>query len=253
MKIRLIAAGLMAVLALVGILLVANYANTAEARALSGQEPREVLLVTAPIPEGTPSEELGEFLSRQVLPAVTVPENAVTALTEHQGTVAGVDLVPGEILLASRLVNPTVLEEPGTVPVPEGLREVTFTVGPDRVVGGQLKAGDRIGVVVTFEGDDDTPPRSELEFQDMLITSVQGAPVATADPAAPDPAAAEGAEGMTDAAPPVPEGSMLITVAVTAGDAEKVVYANELGSVWLTKENEDSNTDADGATLEDFR
>lgn len=257
MKIRLIAAGVMAVLALIGILLVTNYVSTAESRALAAQEPREAYLVTAPVPEGTPSDELGEFLSRQLLPAVTVPENAVTDLTEHQGTVAGVDLVPGEILLAPRLVDPIALEEPGTIPVPEGLREVTFTVGPDRVVGGQLEAGDRIGMVVTFKEEEDRSPRSALEFQDMLITAVQGAPVAAtdpaADPAAADPAAAEGAEGVTDAAPPVPEGSMLITVAVTAAAAEKVVYANEFGSVWLTKENKDSGTDADGATLEDFR
>lgn len=254
MKIRLIAAAVMTLLAVVGLVLVTNYASTAEARALSGQEPREVQLVTAPIPEGTPVEELGEFLSLQTLPAVTVPEDAVTNLDDFRGKVAGVDLKPGEQLLASRLVDPITLEEPGTVPVPKGLREVTFTLGPDRVVGGQLKAGDRVGMVVTFPGEEDVDPWSDLEFQDMLITSFQGAPVGPADPADPaGPAAAEGAESPASAAPPVPEGTMLVTVAVTAADAEKVVYANEFGSVWLTKENEDSDTAADGATMEDFR
>ena len=249
MKIRLIAATVMALLAAVGIVLVTNYVNTAEARALSGQEPREIYLVTAPIPEGTPVAEFGEFVALQAVPAVIVPENAVTDLGEHQGEVAGVTLQPGEQVLASRLVDPITLEEPGTVPVPEGMREVTFTLGPDRVVGGQLKAGDHVGMVVTFPGEEDRESRSDLEFQDMLITSVQGAPAAAADPAA-----AEGAEGTesASAAPPVPGGSTLVTVAVTAANAEKVVFANEFGSVWLTKENKDSDVTADGATRGDF-
>ena len=249
MKIRLIAAAVMALLAVAGIVLVINYVNTAEARALEGQKPKEVYLVTKQVPQGTPVEELGEYVDGQVVPAVTVPEDYVYDLSEHAGKVAAVTLQPGEQLLASRLVEPIALEEPGTVPVPKGLREVTFTAGPDRVVGGQLKAGDRIGMVVTFEGEGDDEARSDLEFQDMLITALQGA-----TPAAGDAAAAPEGEGESaNAAPPVPEGAMLVTVAVTAADAEKVVYANEFGSVWLTKETKDSDKAADGATRGDFR
>ncbi|MFI7482202.1 Flp pilus assembly protein CpaB [Kocuria sp. M1R5S2] len=251
MKIRLIAAGVMALLAVVGLVLVVNYVNTAEARALEGQKPKEVYLVTKQVPEGTPVEELDQYLDGQVVPAVTVPEDYVYDLGEHAGKVAAVTLQPGEQLLASRLVEPIALEEPGTVPVPKGMREVTFTAGPDRVVGGQLKAGDRIGMIVTFPGEEDDPARSELEFRDMLITALQGAAPAT-DAAAAE-GSAEGSEGAGAEAPPVPEGSLLITVAVTAADAEKVVYANEFGSVWLTKETKDSDGAADGATMEDFR
>lgn len=244
MKIRLIAAAVMAVLAVIGIVLVANYVNTAEVRALAGQEPREVYLVTQPILQGTPVEEFGESITRHTVPAATTPEGAVTDLGDFRGKVAGVDLQPGEQLLASRLVDPAAIEEPGTVPVPKGMREVTFTLGPDRVVGGQLRAGDRIGMIVTFtEGDDGG--RSTLEFPNMLVTAVQGAPAA--------PAAEEGAETAANPAPPVPAGSLLVTVAVTASDAEKVVYANEFGSVWLTKETRDSESSADGATRGDFR
>lgn len=237
----------MALLAVLGIVLVVNYVNTAEARALEGQEPKEVYLVTEEIPQGTPVEELDPYLDGQMVPAVTVPEDSVYDLSEHAGKVAAVDLQPGEQLLASRLVEPIALEEPGTVPVPKGLREVTFTAGPDRVVGGQLTAGDRIGMIVTFQGEDEGSRRSDLEFQDMLITALQGASAAT------DAAAEEGAEATGNQAPPVPEGSLLVTVAVTAADAEKVVYANEFGSVWLTKESRDSDAAADGATMGDFR
>lgn len=240
----------MAVLAAVGILLVANYVDTAEARALGDQEPREVYLVTAPIPEGTPIEELSDVIELHMLPAVTVPENAITDLTDYQGKVAGVDLQPGEQLLASRLVEPAALEDPGTVPVPKGMREVTFTLGPDRVVGGQLKAGDRVGMIVSREDeDDDSRQRSALEFPGLLITAVQGAPAAPSAEETAEP----GAQNSANAAPAVPEGSLLITVAVSAADAEKVVFANEFGSVWLSKETKDSESESDGATAEDFR
>jgi pilus assembly protein CpaB len=245
-KIRLIAAAAMVLLAVTGLVLVTNYVSTSEARAVAGQEPREIYLVTQQVPEGTPVEELDEFVQLHTLPAITVPEDAVTTLTEHEGKVAGTTLQPGEQLLSSRLVDPTTLEEPGTVPVPKGKREVTFTLGPDRVVGGQLKAGDTVGMIVTLKGEgEDAAARSDMEFKKMLITAVQGAPTATAAPA-------DGADA-ANAAPAVPAGAMLITVAVSASDAEKVVYANEFGSIWLTKENKDSDEFTDGATMEDFR
>ena len=256
MKIRLIAAGLMAVLAIVGIVLVTNYVNTAEARALAEQEPREVHLVTAPVPAGTPVDELPEFLGQQMLPTVTVPENAVTDLAEHQGTVVGVDLVPGEILLASRLVDPVALEEPGTIPVPEGMQEITLQLSPSQVVGGQLDAGDTVGIFVSFPEGDDGAPRTTLEFHNVLVTAVQGAPVAAApaDPADPADPAAEGVEGAEDpnAAPPVPEGTILLTLAVDAAQAEEIVFASQFGTVWLSNEPEDALENENGATMEDF-
>lgn len=244
MKIRLIAGAVMAVLAVIGIALVVNYAVTADSRALGNQQPREVYLVTAPIVEGTPVEEFGESVTLQTVPEVIVPDGAVIDLGEHGGQIAGVDLQPGEQLLASRLVDPQALEDPGTVPVPKGMQEITIQLEPARVVGGQVEAGDTVGVFVSFEGDE---ARTNQELHKVLVTSVQGAPAAAAAEGS-----AEETEPTGNAAPAVPEGSLLVTLAVKADVAEEIVYAQEFARTWLSLENEDAEENDDGATRGDF-
>lgn len=247
MKIRIIAGFVMAVLALAGLVLVTTYVGAADARALDDQEPREVYLVTAPIPEGTPVGEFGESVALHTVPAAVVPEGALSSLDGQSGKIAGVDLQPGEQLLSSRLVDPEALEAPGTVPVPDGLQEVTVQLEAPRVIGGQLAAGDRVGFFVSFEGDDARASRTAKDLDKVLVTSVQGAPSTAA------PAEGEGgAESTNSEAPAVPEGTMLVTFAVNADTAEKIVYASEFGRIWLSLEPEDAEENANGATREDF-
>ncbi|PWF87553.1 Flp pilus assembly protein CpaB [Kocuria rosea] len=244
MKIRIIAGAVMALLALAGLAIISTYVGTADARALDDQEPREVYLVTAPILEGTPVEEFGESVTLHTVPAAIVPEGAVTELGKHSGSVAGVDLQPGEQLLDSRLVDPQALEEPGTVPVPDGLQEVTIQLDAPRVVGGQLAAGDTVGFFVSFEGEEGRESKTAKDLHKVLVTSVQGAPSAAAP--------AEGAEMTGSETPAVPEGSMLVTFAVNADTAEKIVYASEFGRIWLSLEPEDAEENDNGATRSDF-
>ena len=247
MKIRILAGAVMALLAIAGLVIISTYVGTADARALGSQEPREVYLVTAPILEGTPVEEFGESVTLHTVPASIVPDGAVTELGTHTGSVAAVDLQPGEQLLGSRLVDPQALEEPGTVPVPDGLQEVTIQLDAPRVVGGQLAAGDRVGFFVSFEGDEARASRTAKDLDKVLVTSVQGAPSTAA------PAEGEGgAETTGSGAPAVPEGTRLVTFAVNADTAEKIVYASEFGRIWLSLEPEDAEENANGATREDF-
>jgi pilus assembly protein CpaB len=243
-KIRIIAGAVMAVLAVAGLALITNYAGSADARALENQQPREVYLVTAPVPQGTPVEELGEFIELQTVPAVIVPDDVVTDLEDFNGRVAGVNLEPGEQLLGSRLVDPQALEAPGTVPVPKGMQEVTIQLDAPRVVGGQLTAGDTVGVFVSFEGEEGREAKTAQNLHHILVTSVQGAPTAVPSD--------EEAETTGNEAPAVPEGSMLVTLAVKAETAEKVVYASEFGRIWLSLESQDAEQDDNGATRGDF-
>jgi pilus assembly protein CpaB len=65
----------------------------------------------------------------------------------------------------------------------------------------------------------------------VLVTQVQGAPAA--------PSTSSGSSGDTETASegtPAPTGSLLITLAVTARDAEEVVFGAEHGTLWLSLE-----------------
>lgn len=247
MKTRILAGFVMAILAIAGLVLVTTYVGTADARALDDQEPREVYLVTTPILKGTPVEEFGESVALHTVPAAVVPDGALPSLEGQSGKVAGVDLQPGEQLLDSRLVDPEALEAPGTVPVPDGLQEVTIQLDAPRVVGGQLTAGDRVGFFVSFEEDENRSSRTSKDLDKVLVTSVQGAPSSAA------PAEGESStEATGNEAPAVPEGSMLVTFAVNADTAEKIVYASEFGRIWLSLEGKNAEENANGATWEDF-
>ena len=246
MKIRIIAAVATVLLIVTGLVLVANYTKQADARALAGQEMREVYLVTEPVAQGTAAEDLDEFVKLQKVPAATVPGDSIASLEEQSGKVAAVNLQPGEQLLSSRLVDPQVLAAPGTVPVPKGFQEVTFTLGPAQVVGGRVKAGDTVGVYVALEEDKDGKALVTKKLHQVLITSVQGAPAGTTSDSKED------AEGEDNAAPPVPEGSMLVTMALNGAEAEEMIFASSFANIWLSAEDKDAVKNNDGARIEDF-
>lgn len=225
MKKRIIGALSALLMAITGTVMVLSYVNGANERALAGAKPVDVLVVNEDIAAGTPAEQLGESVAAQQVPAKVVPAGAVSDLTELAGQVAAVDLVPGEQVLSGRFAKPADLEAAGAVAVPKGMQEVTISLEPPRVVGGKLQAGDTVGVFMSLEeGPDEQGPVSHLALHKVLVTDVQGLAV--------------GAEESADAAAPVPANNVLVTLAVSAADAEKIIYAQEFARTWLSKEPE---------------
>lgn len=233
MKSRMLAGTAAVALALVGALLIIFYANGADARAMATTNPRKVLVVQKTIPAGTPVNGMTASLVFQDVPAAAIAPSALTSLDSKAGMVAAVDLVPGEQLLAERLVAPADAKNDGTVKVPTGFQEVSFQLEPQRVAGGRISAGDHAGIAMSFKGGaDKSKPDTEttqITLRKVLVTAVQGAPQAT--------------EKGTDTKPPaatIPEGALIITVAVNDIDANKIIFGSEFGSLWLTKEPMDA-------------
>lgn len=224
MKLRILFAILGLVLAVIGVVAVNLYTRAADERALRDQQPIDILVLAQDVPAGTGSESLGEFLETKKIPRTAVAVGAATTLDGLEGLVTSIDLVTGEQLLVSRMVAPETLEEPGRVDVPPGLQEITVLLGAERVVGGALTPGDTVGVLMSLED----PGRTHLRLQKVLVTTLQGlaAPV----------------EGDTSGAEPVPDGSVLVTLAVSGPDAELIVNAVEFGRIWLTKQPADTDT-----------
>jgi pilus assembly protein CpaB len=207
------------VLAIAGTFLLIAYTNGAEQRALAGVQTAEVLIISAAVPAGTPGDVVLQSASKQAVPAKAVPADAVTDPATISGLVTTVDLVPGEQLLSTRFRDPATSPTPGTAAVPAGMQEVSILLAPQRSVGGRLQAGDTVGVFVSLK----TPAEvTHLALHRVLVTAVQGTPAA-ADPAS---GASSGAASE----------DVMVTLALTAADAEKVVYAQEFGTIWLSDE-----------------
>lgn len=206
------------------------YVSGADARALAGARPVEVLVVDQLVPAGTLGDDLAEFVTTQTVPAKAAVEGRVTDLSALASRVATVDLLVGEQLLAGRFVRPEDRKAAGTVEVPQGLQEISVLLEPQRVVGARLSAGDTVGVYLSQVLPDGTAQTSAVLHQ-VLVTQVQGAPQA------PDP----DAETETVAAG-TPATSLLVTLAVTAKDAETVVFGMEHGTLWLSLETDGDET-----------
>jgi pilus assembly protein CpaB len=232
MRRRLIAASAALVLLFTGTVVLLAYVRSADARALAGVRTTEVLVADQVIPEGTPADQLGALVRTEVLPAKAVLSGRVTELGDLAGQVATVDLQPGEQLLAARFAAPEDLGTPGVVPVPDGLQEVSVQLEPQRAVGGRLAAGDTVGVVVSRSEEDG---RTHAVLHRVLVTQVQGAPA----PAEED---AEGGTETASAGSTAPTSSLMVTFAVTAAQAEAVVFGAEHGTLWLSLEPEGAGT-----------
>jgi pilus assembly protein CpaB len=230
MRRRLLAAFAAVLLLVVGTVVLLAYVRGADARALAGTRTVEVLVVDELIPEGTPATDVGALVRTEVLPAKAALAGRVTDLSTLSGQVSTVDLQPGEQLLASRFQRPGDLQTPGTVAVPAGLQEVSVLLEPQRAVGGRLVAGDTVGVYLSL-GD---AAATSAVMHGVLVTQVQGAPAPPAEPGDVDTASAGAA---------APSASLMVTLAVTAAQAEGVVFGAEHGTLWLSLERDGAAVD----------
>lgn len=234
----LIAAGLAA---LVGTLMLVGYVRSAEARALSGEELVTVLVVTSPVEAGTPAEDLESAVTAEQVPSKVRADGAVTELDALDGMVTTVDLVPGEQLVTERFGAAAL-----RTGVPAGMHEVTIRLAPERALGGNIKPGDKVAVLSSFEpfeietvtrtgavdpnGPKKSPNETHILLHKVQVTNVQvdataGTAKADEDESTPDPA---------------PSGTLLITLAVDSDAVQRVVFTAEYGTIWLSAEPQDA-------------
>lgn len=226
----LVAAG---VLALVGTLMLVGYVRNAEARALEGEELTTVMVVNETIPAGTPGSSIADLVDAEEIPAKVRADGAIGSLDDVKGLVTTVDLVPGEQLVIERFAAQA--ERAG---VPDGLMEVTVRLEPERAVGGNIRPGDRVAVVSSFDpfeidaagqpGSENepkkTPNTSHLVLHKVLVTNVQLSSTAPTQEADEDQVAM------------APAGTLLVTLAVDAEAVQRIVFTAEHGFLWLSAE-----------------
>jgi pilus assembly protein CpaB len=221
---RVIAAVSAVLLAVVGAVMLVSYVSGADARAAAGMQPTTVLVVVAPIPAGTPADGLSGRIAKKTLPKTAVAAGALTNLIAIAGKVANVDLKPGEQLLADRFADPAEIAADGPAQAPPGKQLVSVVLDPQRALGGRLLPGSDVAVFVSFT----TPAKTTLALRHVLVTGIQGgASSESKDGKAADPA---------DASAPLPGTSVMVTLAVTPAEAQKVVFGADHGTLWLSLE-----------------
>jgi pilus assembly protein CpaB len=199
------------------------YAAGADRRAIANQEPVVVYVARARIPAGTGGEDAQNrgLIERTTLPRRAVAGGAVRSLEQLGGRVAAVDIVPGEQLLAARWVGRG--EAPGgrLLAIPEGHQAVSIALDPTRQVSGFVTPGDRVSVVVSLSLPRRGRPQRTSRFllQDVQVLAV-------------------GATAQEDRRTGPGQGRnqslSAVTLAVRPADVERVVFAAENGSLYLS-------------------
>ena len=224
MKTRLIGGIVALLLAVAGAIVVVLYVKGADDRAFEDSELTEVYIVEEAVPAGTPAEQIGDFITVERYPARTIQDGQVVDLSDLEGLVTAAELLPGDQLIEGRFIDPLLLAARGDVPVPEGMQEVTVSLPIAQVAGGAVTPGSLVGVLVS----DGTQGAVVTQFilQKVLVTRV----------VAGDAYQPEGADPQS-----APVSQMLITLALNTADVEKVVWAAELDSLWMTLQPEDAD------------
>jgi pilus assembly protein CpaB len=217
-------------LTLFGTVVLVAYVNAAEQRAQQGEELTTVLVPTEEIPADTPAAELTDRVTTDELPRDMRPEDAVSDLSELGDRVTAVPLLAGEPVRAARFQAPGDVAAPGTADIPEDLQIVSIALEPQRALGGRIRTGQLVGVVLSVDGaeipnpDDPTSTIHADNATGMVLNRV------------PVTAVSGGIDSETGQA----GNTVVVSLALDEADVERLVFGAEHGRVWLTEQNEET-------------
>lgn len=251
-----------------------NYLQNVENEIIEGQEIVEVYRAGEAIAEGTDGAILlsdfeggGELITQSEDQAEDVPDGAITTVEQLRDVltnrVAAGPISAGSILTTSQWTSITVDIVPLAEEIPSGKQAMTISVDNIKGINGFVEPGDRVNMIITLDIPEDLLP-DELSgiAEQPVAPPVEGAPpveetvgvvtytrfvlqglpvLATGRDIRPD---AEAPETVEVAEPETtPDGQPVeaevgnettFTLEVTPEQAERIAYAFENGSMWLT-------------------
>jgi len=247
MKRTIVATIVAVVLALVGGVAVLLYAAGADARAVAGREPVEVLVAAKRVPAGTTGKAMLEdgYLERVVMPAGSVPADAVSAIDAGlEALVVTSELQARQLVLRGAFGEAAV--STGGLALPDGKVAVTVQIGDAERVAGHVEAGAEVAVFDTFtvaEGKGRVPSGDGLatdhnftQATRLLLPRVQV--LAIGERVAVEDDAKKKDESTSDSK--TQSQKVLVTLAVSQAEAEKLVLAATTGSLYFALFNDTS-------------
>jgi len=245
------------------------YINSMKASMEEEIEKVEVLVAAQNIPKETPVETIIEqgMVVKNGVPRKYLAEGVLTSLDDYSGYVASNHINKGEQITTTKFAKP---EEMGLAfVIPDGMIAVSIPVNEVIGVSNLINVGDRINLIATFfpeqeasaysgdvtsgevgqvEGGEGTPVMTEegtgsstgssitidREITRTLLWNVEVLYVGTRSIVRSN--TDEGGGGLLGVQSQSETRSSeinTVTLAVTPADSEKLVFSEEMGSVWL--------------------
>lgn len=204
------------------------YLSGVQRAAEAGSTMTSVLVAVEDIPRGTSANELlssGAVVAKK-MPLRYVPEDAISSVMGVTDQVLAVPLSTGEVLTSARFQYPS--QAGLAFNVPAGFVAVTIPVDDARGVAGLVKPGDRVALMITITSRSGAGDQTGYAVPGAKVLAV-GRSTGTER----STARTGGSGGALGGGSAETEAASTITLAVTALDAEKVVFAAESGRLWL--------------------
>lgn len=245
---RILAILLAGVLAVLGTIAVLIYVQGADDRAVANASPVEVLVARDRVPAGTTGESIRhrELLELIKLPAGSVPLDEVMdeIPAELDKLVITSDLQPGQLVLRRMFAQST--RTAGGLAIPEGMLAVSFEATMAEQVAGYVRPGSQVAVFASYEVSADGRRvvgggSGGVRATGVLLPRVEviavGAYGRGATTTTPIDGEADGPAGQG-------QSPVLVTVAVSAVDAAKIIQAAEADALYLALLNDSSQVKA---------
>lgn len=220
-------------------ILAAGYLKGARTEIEAQSEPVKVLVAKEDLPRGLTAEDLvaRKLIAEQEVPRRFVPAGAVSSARTLEGMVLAVPLSAGEFVTQGRFQFPSTAGL--AYSVPEDFVALSLPVDAVRGVAGLVKPGDHVVVFATVE----TAKKGQAKQKTTKLLIAKARVLAVGASLGVEATEEDGqAQGVFNGGSGGSSGSggsegqvipSNITLALAADDAEKVVFCEEAGSVWL--------------------
>jgi pilus assembly protein CpaB len=229
------------VLALGGTLAVYTYAHNADKRAVENTRAASVLIVKKTVPVGTTWADAikNGFFSQEHVPVSSAPSSAVadTSAAIPVDAVATSTISSGQIVVREMFGTRT--PTTGILAIPKGLMAVSVSLPANSDVAGFVQNGSEVAIFSTFKVKRLNGNESgQIAGDDLYTTKLllpRATVVATSQDAPSDLSGGNSSNNSTT--------NVLITVALSQSDAERVILAQQIGQLYLGLLSADSVTD----------
>jgi len=217
------------------------------------------LVAQGQIPAGTSanSAQQAGLLRSEALPASSVPANAVRSITPDLGSlVMSAQVQPGQLLLRPMLVTSAQATATGALAIPMGMIAITIPLCLPEAVAAYVQPGSQVAVFDTYatkkaslqESCSQSGVSHQAEGPGGIVTRIvlprvlvlatgQGAGGGTTGTSTSTSTTASSSpfshNGQTDPPSSAPTGSVLVTVAVTQANAERLILITRAGLPYL--------------------
>lgn len=237
MKRRIVLIVSAVVLALLGTVVVYSYINNADKRALDGVKAVTVLVASGPIPAGTPWGDVknGKYTTTQSYPASSVPNTALKSTSDLSG-VTKFAVQTGQVL-STEMFGAKAAAATGSLTIPGNLQAISVSLPSNADVAGYVQSGSEVAVYSIVQTAH--PVNGSAVFGTQQYSSKLLLP--QTEVLAVSQSTGSGNSGAS--------GALLVTLAVSQKDAERLVLAQKVGDVYLSLLSSSSASKDDGGTV----